>query len=403
MPLPLDGPGWGVEHRLDAIPVAHDSVAAERCRQLAWWHLVEARWGRGTTLDLVPDYRIPEKDRGQIQAMGRLLGLLRELVDTVLPCLERAVRCEAVGRSRWSRTPCGGRVDVLRTLQASPLYAGAPEHWSVVEILRHADTPVNRFAAAVLRHSERLLDAIVARFHHGGRSPPGIVGSCHRSLRRFLQSSPLGSIPIDAHDDPDERLGHAHRRRAELERLGPLVRWWHELRVTDLVALHESTVEGLGEVSLHGCYELMHAMALVGALRMRFPGPAQVVDGRLQIGVGGGETVQLRFDEWPLLAGRPPTAVIRVARSTGERVIYIEARNANSATVGPVAMQLMAWCRDTRHSSAALVLPAAPTALAGLAELNRGGVHLVVDPLLDSHSMPDLVVWWSRLLAQWLS
>lgn len=399
MHRPPDGPGWGVDRELAAEPLAADGALAERCKQLAWWHLLEARWSGGTDLDFAPEFRVPE---ARTESLGRLMGLLRELERGLLPCLARAVRCEAAQGLQWTHAPASGRVDPLRTVRADPLGHAAPRTWATVRVSRHADTPVNRFAAEVLRYTERLLRGLLALYVGYGRPAPRTVVAVDQALRRFMTASPLGEIAVDGRSNLAAVAAAASRRAAELRRLAPLARWWHDLQAVEMVALRQTIADvGLQDTSIHRCFELMHAMALLGAVRLRFAGDMTAVAGGVDV-VANDLQVQLRFDARPPRSGRSPTAELRVARAgVVVRRLYVEARNADAAAAGPIAGQLELWCLRDSMACAVLVTP---NELA-LPDLPAAGaaVELHASPLGEHGALPDLVGWWHRLLVRLLA
>ncbi len=239
----------------------------------------------------------------------------QQLVDEVLPGLRRTLRCETQRRSTWMRHPAGGRVDALATMRQHPI--GPPSAWRVVRTERWADSPVNRWASAVLRATSQALDT-ERRLLSRWRLPTerGLVEACGRALDHFLGHHPIGGLPLAG--PPARHLAAAQQRRAEFRRLAPLHRWWGDFAKVDLAALRSIDRDNLIEDWNPGdCYESTVGLVVLAGLQAEHG-----LDANLKATVGGA-SVQVILEE-PLADADAPTLRLR----TATREVVLEARNA---------------------------------------------------------------------------
>lgn len=276
----------------------------------------------------------------------RFHALADRLIERELPALRSHVSCESAIEDRWMRSPSGGRVDALSTLRRAP--AVIPDAWLVRHNLRLVDTPVNRWARAVIGQVQTLVEREHRRSHTWKlRRERAVLRRTGRALRNFLVSHPLGDVP-DPGTPPNRLERMARRRRAAFRRLASLRAWWQEFSALDLDEVRGQTAEGtLEQRSVSDCYELGVALALLLHLRARWGATKDLVF-RAPAG-----RVQAVLDE-PLAGYAPPTLRLRA----GEREVVIEARNTPGGDVTTQVLDL--YQRAFENSTVVQVLPVAP-------------------------------------------
>ncbi|MFY0531742.1 hypothetical protein [Nannocystis pusilla] len=317
-------------------PDAGDATTAGRVRRLAWWMLLEACGERRLALVVEAAFRRPDgPPNGPEATMVRLLAQLDRLVTIELPRLVRAVRVETTQRSEAMWAPRGGRVDALATVRASP--ATPPKAWMVRRVERRVETPVNLFAAAIVRAATEHVRGVGELYLRWRLAPPELVVGAGVALHRFLRDHPLGRLELSPSDDPERHRGAAARRGIEFARISSLIDWWDNLRDTDLTALHEVGQDGaFSEISAGAAYELAVAMGLLCALGLRLawaPTP-DATDWLRFVGRRGSVVVRLGVaDRYGI--SRRMTATLERSGAGKPTTWLIEARLCRSAEVGP--------------------------------------------------------------------
>lgn len=327
--------GWGSGlHDL----AAGGAWADEPVRRLAWWMLLEACGSRRLALAVAAAFRRPEAPQGPEASMVRLLGLLERLVTVELPRLARAIRVETAARSEAMRAPRGGRVDALATLRARP--GVAPEAWVVRRVERRVETPVNLFAAAIVRGAAARVQELGELYRRRRLGPPELVAGAGVALHRFLRDHPLGRLELPPGEDPERHRGAAARRGTEYARIASLVAWWNDLRDTELAALRE-VLSGerwaLSEIGGAAAYELAIALGLLCALGKPLawaPG-GDASEGLRFVGRRGIVVVRFGIAD-PHGISRPTTATLECNTGRASATWWIDARLCRSTEVGPL-------------------------------------------------------------------
>ncbi|NUP07763.1 MAG: hypothetical protein HOW73_17080 [Polyangiaceae bacterium] len=282
----------------------------------------------------------------QDAGLGRLLVLLHELVNDVLPALADSISVECEHRSEWSRAPRGGRLDPVSTLRrtwprtASPF----PDEWLLKTTETIVDTPVNRLLAILLRRLESnlrdwLQSDASARLLEEERA---LLASVLGRLLRFLEHSPLGRLQIREEATPVLRR-EARRRTSHYRRVERIVRWFDDLAEQRLETLFVG--EALGTTD--SCYELIAAMSLLVVLVDRFGKPRS----HWQFAETSGWTLDLQLGARVTRRGRPVTALVRARRDGAERVLRIEARNIGGDAALETLDSLEQWVAATGHEA----------------------------------------------------
>ncbi len=193
---------------------------------------------------------------GAAGALVRLLSLLERLLAVELPALMRGVRVETANTGEWMRAPTGGRVDAAASLRASA--GGLPETWLVRRTERRIDTPVNLFAAAVLRATTVRIEQMITLYRGRGLTVPELIGGAGARLRRFLRDHFLGRVAVQPGASPETYRQAAARRGSEMRRIRSLVAWWDEVQQVELRALQLAFAGGaaLEDLDVHASYEM---------------------------------------------------------------------------------------------------------------------------------------------------
>lgn len=364
MSLRIDHCGWGRGLIDPAAPISSSGDPARRSRELALRQLLEVL-SDGRLVDVLrPDFAAGGDDHVHARFV-RLIVLIRRFLDHELPALRRVLRCQTTTVAQLSAAPRGGRVDVLATWRRAPAAClmGTAAEWVVQRTQYFVETSTNLLVAAILHE---VAACLVSYRHHVSQHwrlhlrEDDVLHRAARELRRFFDITPLGLIPRHSLRPIELMMVEAARRRAEFARIASLVDWWREFLRFDLAMLRSAgEPEVFTTVSVHGCYELICATALVLALRDR----CAVQDGDLEPHAltlrsrSGVVSLQLGAKLAPVSFGRPPTLVLelRPDNRAATRLI-VEARNAGDLAAQEFAGRLVLQQQTSGDRDAYLLL-----------------------------------------------
>lgn len=395
MPNSLKQLGWGTDLQAFASPVA--AQEREAARALAFGAFLAACSSRPLELVVQAVFHQPEAPLpGAAGALVRLWSLLERLIAVELPSLSRRVRVEMSQGSEWMRAPHGGRVDAATTLRVS---GGAlPEAWLVRRAERRLDTPVNVFAAAVLRWTVERIDHVVGLYRRRRLVVPETVGRASVGLQRFLRDHFLGRIAVAPGTTPEAYRAAAARRATEIQRIRSLVAWWDALQEVEFTALQAAFKgrDAMADVDVHASYEMAVALALVAALGLRWRCVVDPGSVRLQfIGRDGRGVVQLGAEDPTGLEGRGLTARLDLVDAGGDASTWlIEARYAHARVMKPYLGHLTMACRTIGDGCRGLLVTPGPV---GVVPVGFPVRWVEMDLAAD---LPALMGMWSALLAE---
>lgn len=395
MPSPLERLGWGTDISALTSPVT--AREQEAARALAFGAFLAAYSSRSLGLVVQAVFHRPEAPLpGAAGAVVRLWSLLERLIAVELPALTRGVRVETSPGGEWMRAPQGGRVDAAATLRAS---GGAmPEAWLVRRTERWIETPVNLFAAAVLRGTVARIEQVVALHRRRGVAVPELVRQASVALQRFLRDHFLGRVVVPPGATPEAYRAAASRWAAELRRIRSLVGWWDALQEIELRSLQAAFAGGaaLAEIDVHAAYEMAIALGLVSALALRW---RCVVDpgaiGLQFVGRDGRASLQLGAPDPSGIDGRALTARLDLVDAGGARSTWlIEARYAPTAVMKPYLASLTLACRTIGDGCRGLLVTPGPAGVV------PSGLPVRWVEMGLASDVPTLTSLWSAVLAR---